>query len=291
MNYVEENGQSRSTVDKLQIALSSHPQGMEHAEEALRSRFTSWLTDYYKSDYEDDRRKKVQLRFESALSDAKARMAALDDEHSDVVISDEKYKAYQDDFEEKKMSGTTKALTAAAAAIFVGGFIAWQTGVIGPQNNEADNQAALFQLTADTTINVAPRNEFSRDQNGIGITARSTHDNPASGQTTNSVFFTIPAEIEEAVGGKTIRVSITAASAADNGSEEFAVSYSTAAVGNSGWQRFVLQREAQTFDFTYDVPNDPQNRDPQLDYLGVWADTEGLGRSVKIDEIRVDIAE
>ena len=99
------------------------------------------------------------------------------------------------------------------------------------------------------------------------------------------IYFIVPEEIEQRVGGKTITVTVWAKSAADNPSPSFAVAYSTAAVGNSGWQTFEPGTAVSAHRFDYEVP-EPKGA-PGRDFIGIWADTDGKGRAIDVEGVEV----
>ena len=79
--------------------------------------------------------------------------------------------------------------------------------------------------------------------------------------------------------GSGTQVTVTARSAATTPSPAFAVSYSTAEVGNSGWQRFALTSEPTTVSFTYAVPK--MNKGGG-DYIGLLPDPAGAGGAIEV---------
>lgn len=117
----------------------------------------------------------------------------------------------------------------------------------------------------------------------------STVADPAAGGATGGVFVIVPEDIEQRVGGKTIAVTVRARAAAGNPSPSFAVAYSTAAVGTSGWRVFAVKQALGTHRFTYRVP--PPKGAPGRDFIGIWADTEGKGRSIEVAGVEVSIME
>lgn len=97
---------------------------------------------------------------------------------------------------------------------------------------------------------------------------------------TEGAFLIIPKDVEQRVGGKTIAVTIWARASANKPSPSFAIAYSTAAVGNSGWQSFKPGLDVEAYRFEYNVPV-PKGA-PGLDFIGIWADTAGKGRAIEI---------
>ncbi len=73
-----------------------------------------------------------------------------------------------------------------------------------------------------------------------------------AGGSTGGVGVRLPDSFEEQASGQQVRVTVRASSA-DEGAL-LGAAYSTADVGNSGWQAFVLSPEPADYTFTYSVP-------------------------------------
>jgi len=129
----------------------------------------------------------------------------------------------------------------------------------------------------------APGNEVEQVPDGTLI--RSSLANADSGGTPTGAYLQLSPAVEEAASGNLIRVVVAARQADENPSPSMAVSYSTAGVGNSGWQRFELDKDFGVYSFTYPVGT--RYGQPGPDYIGVWADPEGLGRGVVVGAMRV----
>jgi hypothetical protein len=91
----------------------------------------------------------------------------------------------------------------------------------------------------------------------------------------------IPEEIALEFAGRTVEVTVWAKA---NTASEFAVSYSTADAGNSGWQRFSPTSGWESYRFTYDVPNPGSGGS---DFLGIIGDADGNQNSTYIDRVTV----
>lgn len=83
---------------------------------------------------------------------------------------------------------------------------------------------------------------------GVRIAGPAGELGPSTRQLPNGVAFSLGEDIENAVSGKTIEVSIDASGGS------FAVAYSTNEVGNSGWRTFDAAPWGTTNTFTYRVP-------------------------------------
>lgn len=76
--------------------------------------------------------------------------------------------------------------------------------------------------------------------------------NAGAGGSTGGLGLRLADSFEANASGKQVRVTVRASSA-DEGAL-LGVAYSTADVGNSGWQAFPLTTEPADYTFTYDVP-------------------------------------
>lgn len=111
--------------------------------------------------------------------------------------------------------------------------------------------------------------------------------NPSSSGSPGTVWTSISSSLALNFSGKRIRVTGYAKRPATNAANEFAVAYSSAREGNSGWQRFTPTESWTLFEFLWDVPED---NDTGEDYLGFWADTSNSGKGVLIDLINIQPA-
>lgn len=76
--------------------------------------------------------------------------------------------------------------------------------------------------------------------------------NAGAGGSTGAVGIRLPDSFEAEASGKIVSVTVRASSADENAL--IGIAYSTADVGNSGWQAFPLTSEPTDYTFTYDVP-------------------------------------
>lgn len=95
------------------------------------------------------------------------------------------------------------------------------------------------------------------------------------------LYTEIPEEIALEFAGRTVEITIWAKA---NGASEFAVSYSTADAGDSGWQRFAPTASWTAFRFTYEVPVPSSGGS---DYLGILGNADGGQSSTYIDRVTV----
>ncbi|MBW5800051.1 host specificity factor TipJ family phage tail protein [Halomonas elongata] len=108
--------------------------------------------------------------------------------------------------------------------------------------------------------------------------------NPASSGSTGATYADVPSGATDAFTGHEIVVTINARQPANNAATEFAAAYSTASVGNSGWQTFTPGPDWGEFEFRYTVP---EGSNQSTDYIAIWADTSGSGAGVVIGRVHI----
>ena len=91
----------------------------------------------------------------------------------------------------------------------------------------------------------------------------------------------VPDTFEAAVSGHRVRVRISAKAARGLPDAEFSLAYSTAEVGNSGWQQLSVGSAFETLEFEWDVP-------PMIngngDYVGILPGQSG---AIEVAELTV----
>lgn len=116
-----------------------------------------------------------------------------------------------------------------------------------------------------------------------GVTLSGYVENAGAGGQTGGAFIRVSDAFEDAASGNRIRIEITA-TGPEGGN--IAVAYSTAEVGNSGWQTLPVGPEPTVTSFEYDVrPMVNGNGD----FLGIQPDPENTGASITVLSIRLDV--
>ncbi|NBC14798.1 MAG: SUMF1/EgtB/PvdO family nonheme iron enzyme [Gammaproteobacteria bacterium] len=135
---------------------------------------------------------------------------------------------------------------------------AWSSGEPGPQQT---NFVRVLQAETGTRLN-----------------GRGGADH--SGGHTAGAFFTLSGDAEAEASGKTVRVEVEVEVRGSEG-QVLAVAYSTADVGNSGWQEFTLsgRREWVSFDYAVNPMREGNN-----DYIGLLP---AEGESVRLHRLHV----
>lgn len=113
----------------------------------------------------------------------------------------------------------------------------------------------------------------------------STKDASADGST-NVARIVLTPKIRRLLSEKTLRVTVVARSAGRKPSPEMAIAITDAEDNTSGWQTFVLDDTFKPYEAEYTFPV-LSGRKP---VIGIWADVEGAGRGVEINEISLWIA-
>lgn len=142
---------------------------------------------------------------------------------------------------------------------------------------------------ADWTENAADGNTLDQDGDAYvgasaGLFTHTAGGDPVSSGDTGGAFLRIPKEIALGYGGRQIRVTVYAKQPASSAAAEFAVAYSTADTGNSGWIRFTPTTSWAPYSFVVSVPAPGAGNDG---FVGIWADTSNSGLGVLIDSVYV----
>jgi len=98
------------------------------------------------------------------------------------------------------------------------------------------------------------------------------------------VYTILSKKYEEAFSGQLVIVTVVARKADENGTEKFAVAYSTNEVGNSGWQHFDATSNFESYSFEYNVPAINKGLS---DYVAIWPDVSGNGKALVVQSLTV----
>ena len=156
-----------------------------------------------------------------------------------------------------------------------------------PEEDVLDVQDCLNCPVGDTVIfqwvtgEPGPRqNNFVSVTRGGEVTLLSgLGGGSGSGGHTSGAFFTIEGQSEAMASGKTIAIRAQVEGAAGT---VLPVAYSTADVGNSGWQEFTLSGEREWITFNYSVP---EMNAGNGDYLGFMP---GDGVEIRLFQVVIE---
>ena len=114
--------------------------------------------------------------------------------------------------------------------------------------------------------------------------ASATSTIEAAGTLSAGVGAVIPPQFESRLPGRTIVVEITLANA-DAELTETAMGYFTVGLGDTGWRMREVSADGGVMTLRHDIPADaPLGNN---DWVGLWPDPDGAGRSVAVRRIEV----
>jgi hypothetical protein len=103
----------------------------------------------------------------------------------------------------------------------------------------------------------------------------------------DGVLVRVPADTAAQLGGRQVKIQITARSSPTNGAPTAKVMYfRPGSERGSGWQDMSLTSDFQPFAFEYVVPTGASTTG--WDNIAFWADPEGKGRGIEVSAITVE---
>ena len=96
--------------------------------------------------------------------------------------------------------------------------------------------------------------------------------------------FRLAADLEAQYAGFRMRITVEAKPGEDAGAEAFEVNYSAGQEGNSGWRRFNLKPEYDSYSFEWDVPQ-RMIEDQAVDYLAIRPVVPDKSRTVLVRSV------
>tara|TARA_R110002020_G_scaffold134331_1_gene299868 strand:- start:1434 stop:2285 length:852 start_codon:yes stop_codon:yes gene_type:complete len=274
-------------LEKIVAVARAHPEGMEAGLQKAVSKINRWLDE---REVDDGVRRDFQIRLDHVLADAREQLSSHDipqPASADLTGNTSRPSGANDPAKPAiptQLRGMRGIMAVIAFAAIILVTIGLSAGLF-----PFFTQQPLFALDADTTIGPGKNNRIERAPGETSFSVYSTAKNPTSAGTTGGAFVVLEPDVEDQASGRRIRVILDVQPVSDQMSQEFAVAYSTAAVGNSGWHKYQLDAGLKSWSFEYDVPKRQQK--PGRDFIGIWADTSGGGAGVQIADIRVELVE
>jgi hypothetical protein len=114
-------------------------------------------------------------------------------------------------------------------------------------------------------------------------TAGDAYDDPRLGP-----HLVLAEDLEYAYQGRNIRVEIEARAAGQFPASEFEADYFARVEGESGWKKFTLTSEFQTYSFVFHVPN--RGESLGYDYLGIRPVAPSKQRSMEVRSVHFGAA-
>jgi len=141
-----------------------------------------------------------------------------------------------------------------------------------------------FRQTRRDTVTLIRKNE---KQTFLRLTSRRNNDLPTAAK--DVAYLPISTDLQLAFAERNLKITVSARSAPSNGSPAIRMQYSAGADGNSDWRSFLLTPEWEDYTFYYTPP--PSRGDLGLDFFAIWADPDGLGRGVEVQNVTFDTRE
>lgn len=131
-----------------------------------------------------------------------------------------------------------------------------------------------------------PAGYFARRRDGFALLAGYVANASAWGAP--GISLQLPDSFEKSASGRTVKVEALLRLAPETvaGSGTIALVYSTADVGNSGWQIFDVGTQFTTVSFTYPVARMKQGNN---DFIGILPDPKNTGQRLHVAEIAVSV--
>lgn len=148
---------------------------------------------------------------------------------------------------------------------------------------QGDNLAS-FQIPEGLSLDLVALED---GRTAASLTAFKAYDAPPQSA---GIFIALPPEFQAVFSGERVRLSVQAQRPAANGSPHFFAGYfpgGRAGGGAMGWRDSEIDQQLETYSFEFDVP--PPDGGAGQDYVGVWPDPEGLGRSIDLVRLTVEI--
>ncbi|KCZ84845.1 hypothetical protein HAD_04160 [Hyphomonas adhaerens MHS-3] len=98
--------------------------------------------------------------------------------------------------------------------------------------------------------------------------------------------FRLAADMEVQFAGYTVRSTVRARPADTRGALQMEANYSAGRAGDSGWQVFDLQPDAEDFSFEYDVP--VIEGEQGVDYFGIRPVVPDKSRALIVEEVKFE---
>lgn len=101
-----------------------------------------------------------------------------------------------------------------------------------------------------------------------------------------NAHFRLGPDLENVYAGHKLRISLTVKPTTGSGAEAFEFNYSTGKAGDTGWIKFDLKPEWDTYTAEVDIPRKLLENTVALDYLSVRPVVPDKSRGIELSEIR-----
>lgn len=175
---------------------------------------------------------------------------------------------------------------ASAAMVLSAMYLGWQQPQCGPFGG-ADGPAdySLIVLNGQDLCRMQDYLGYELDLEEDVLTIRAQEDAIIADVQKNAHFELGP-DLETVYSGHRLRVSLTVKPTTGAGAEAFEFNYSAGKAGDTGWIRFDLKPEWETYTAEIDVPRKLLENSAALDYLAVRPVVPEKTRGIELSEIR-----
>lgn len=164
--------------------------------------------------------------------------------------------------------------------------IGWQQPQCGPFGGaEGPEDYSLIILKGEDLCRMEAYLGYELDLEDSVLTIRAEQDANLPDVQRNAHFRLGP-DLETVYSGHKLRISITVKPADSAGAEAFEFNYSAGKAGNTGWIRFDLKPEWETYTAEVDVPRKLLDNNVALDYIAVRPVVPEKTRGIELREIR-----
>lgn len=174
------------------------------------------------------------------------------------------------------------ALTMIGSAMFFG----WSQPKCGPFGG-ADGPAdySLIILSGRDLCRMEATFGYELELNGDVLTIRA-EDGAGLSNVEQNAHFRLGPDLETVYAGQKVRISLTVKPAAGSGAEAFEFNYSAGKAGDTGWTRFDLKPEWDTYTAEVEIPRKLLENSVAFDYLSVRPVVPDKTRAIDLREIR-----
>lgn len=174
----------------------------------------------------------------------------------------------------------------ATAMVIASLYLGWQQPKCGPFGG-ADGPAdySLIILKGQDLCRMEAYLGYDLDLSEDVLTIRAEEGANYSDPQRNAHFRLGP-DLENVYAGHKLRISLTVKPTEGGGAEAFEFNYSTGKAGNTGWTRFDLKPEWDTYTAEVDIPRKLLENAVALDYISVRPVVPDKTRGIELSEIR-----
>lgn len=173
-----------------------------------------------------------------------------------------------------------------AAMVLSALYLGWQKPQCGPFGGaDGPEDYALIILQGGDLCRMEAYEGYELDleEDILTIRADETANFP---DVQRNAHFRLGPDLETVYSGHKLRVSLTVKPTEGAGAEAFEFNYSAGKAGNSGWIRFDLKPEWETYTAEVDVPRKLLESSVALDYISVRPVVPEKTRGIELREIR-----